>query len=1350
MTTCLPKRIGAATFMGVLLVLPVVAQSEPGRSSPEQIALPSAFDLRELDGVTPIKAQAGGTCWTHGTVAAIESHLLVSGFWRASGRASIPALSEYHLDWWNGFNKHCNEDVPDPAKEETGMTVHQGGDYRVATAYLSRYGMVILPCGKDIYRDSEWFGKAPAQWDCDQQRLYVRDVEWFTMGDNLEGIDLIKRRIMTEGAIGTCYAAGRTYLGKDNVQYQPTSTRGDPNHAVAIVGWDDAKLSTDNEKKAPKPGAWLIKNSWGTRRGDQGYFWISYYDKHCCRNLEMGAVSFRNVEPHSYTDIYCHDVHGWRDTLKEVSKAFNSFTATGKQLIRAVSFYTTKHDVKYTATIFGQFENGHLSRPLATKSGSIPFCGFHTINLDVPILVQKNDKFHVCVELTDGGHAIDRTSQIPVLLEQQPPVELKDKDKSNQPAEPKDKDQSRQKGQRQGRPPWVTSKAGPGESFYHDGTGWKDLNEYKFAEEKFNHTANLCIKVLAVAAEESPNRKFKSMLDTIAARNIGPANMGGRITDVAVVENDPKIMYAAAATGGVWKSTDVGKTWAPIFDEQDTLGIGAIAVAPSNPDIIYVGTGEGNPRNSVTWGRGIYRSADGGKTWTFGGMADSHHIGRVVVHPTNPDIAYAAALGHLWGPNRERGVFKTIDGGKTWRPIKTIDENTGFVDVAIDPVEPDTLYAAAYPVRRDGFSGGAPKTQWGPAGGIYKTMDAGKTWNKLKGGLPEGAIGRCGISVYRKDPKIVYAVVQTEKTDGPTDNRGQVAKTNECDIEKGGIFRSEDKGQTWKKVNDLVPRPFYYGQIRVDPNDDQRVYVLGVAFNVSSDGGKTFESPRINAHGDHHALWIDPNDSKHLVLGNDGGLYSSIDAGKTWSAHRGMAIGQFYTINVDMKSPYLVYGGLQDNGSWSGPTYTDRPEGITLADWKRTGGGDGMHTVIDPVDGDTIYVQQQYGRPSRVNLKGEKGAESKRIQPAAPKEKEQPPNRYNWSAPFVKSAHESRQLYLGGHVVWQSNDRGETWTPISPDLTRAEPGERRSFAHTISALSESPLKAGVLYAGTDDGKLHVTRNGGKSWIDLSDNIPNLPADRWVNRIECSHHEPGTAYVAVNRYRNDDMRAFVFKTTNYGATWERLNYDLPYDSPVHVVRESSKNKNLLFAGTETGLFASIDGGQHWQRIKNGLPAAVPVHDLMIHPRERELVIATHGRSVYVMDISPLEQLNEKMLAADVHLFDIRRSIVAPLRETNGDGESARTGYRAPNPEPGVAIHYYLRTGGPEPISIGVCDKSGKMVVSLNGSNNKGLNHVQWKSPEPGEYSVVVKKGGNEIKKSFLVWDGATIAENEKQN
>lgn len=451
-----------------------------------------------------------------------------------------------------------------------------------------------------------------------------------------------------------------------------------------------------------------------------------------------------------------------------------------------------------------------------------------------------------------------------------------------------------------------------------------------------------------------------SLFAALPARNIGPANMGGRIVDLAVVESDPKTIYVVPATGGLWKTVDNGDTWHPIFDEQATLSLGAVAVSQSDPNVIWVGTGEPNAHNSVSWGDGVYKSTDAGKTWKNMGLKDTRHIGRVLIHPKNPDIVYVAALGHIWGPNKERGLYKTTDSGKTWQQSKYVNENTGIIDIAMDPSDPEILYASTYCVRRDAFSGGNPVTQTGPDTGLFKTEDGGKTWTKMADGLPNRPFGRCSFAICRKDPKIVYAVVQTDKTRISVPSE-QTAKTNPGDLDIGGIFRSDDKGKTWKKLNDLCPRAFYFGQIRVDPNDEQQVYVLGVAFYQSSDGGKKFTTSAANTHADHHALWIDPADSKHMILGNDGGLYFSKNKGASWEAIRNLPLGQFYGVAVDMRKPYRVYGGLQDNGSWGGPTATHFADGIALNDWKRIGGGDGFQCAVDPMDSDIVYFETQYG-----------------------------------------------------------------------------------------------------------------------------------------------------------------------------------------------------------------------------------------------------------------------------------------------------------------------------------------------------------------------------------------------------
>lgn len=818
------------------------------------------------------------------------------------------------------------------------------------------------------------------------------------------------------------------------------------------------------------------------------------------------------------------------------------------------------------------------------------------------------------------------------------------------------------------------------------------------------------------------------LLAALPARPLGPATMGGRIVDLDVVESDPRIQYVAAASGGVWKSTDGGDSWKPVFDQQSTLCIGDVTIAPSNPEIVWVGTGEANARNSVSWGDGVYKSTDAGKTWQNMGLRDSHHIGRIAIHPTNPDIVYVAALGHLWGPNKERGLYKTADGGKTWNPVKFINEDTGFIDVVLDPSDPELVYAAAYQVRRDGFSGGNPQTHCGPGSGLFRSSDGGKTWEKMKNGLPDRPLGRCGITVYRKDPRIVYAVIATDRT--LTLVRQPSLRSN-GPSELGGVFRSEDKGKTWTKLNDLCPRPFYYGKIRLDPNDDRRVYLLGIALHISDDGGRTFTSAGQGVHPDHHGLWINPKDSNQLVLGNDGGLYVSKDRGRTWEARRGLTISQFYSVAVDMRQPYRVYGGLQDNGSWGGPSATDRTDGITIADWKRIGTGDGFQCLVDPTDANTAYYESQYGGIHRVDLDRR---QARRIKPAA--RRGQPEYRFNWNSPMLLSPHDPKTIYYGGNHLFRSRDRGDRWDAISPDLSRGKPGPSDSTGHTLTTIAESPLKAGLLYAGTDDGNLFVTPDGGKTWTDLTDRLPGMPRDRWITRVECSHHAEGKAYVAINRYRNDDRKPYLFRTTDHGATWTPLASNLPVHAPVHVVRESSRNKNLLFAGTEFGLFASLDGGQRWQPITQGLPAAVTVHDLVIHPRDRELVIGTHGRGVYVLDVGPLEDLTKERRSEEAFLCTPRP---ARLIEPRRGEEPPPRSYSAPNPPYGAVLYYHLASASKTPVSLTITDAAGKEVTRLDGSAAPGLHQVVWdlKGAVAGEYAVTLEAHGKKTPKNLRV-------------
>jgi photosystem II stability/assembly factor-like uncharacterized protein len=832
------------------------------------------------------------------------------------------------------------------------------------------------------------------------------------------------------------------------------------------------------------------------------------------------------------------------------------------------------------------------------------------------------------------------------------------------------------------------------------------------------------------------------LLDSLTLRCIGPATMGGRVVDLAVAEDKPAIMYVATASGGLWKTVNNGTTWKPIFDKQGTGSLGAVAVAPSDRNVVWAGTGEANPRNSVSWGDGVYKSTNGGRTWKNMGLRDSRHIGRIVIHPRNPNIVYIAALGHIWGPNEMRGLYQTLDGGRTWKNTFSINEDTGFVDVAMDPTDPNTLLAAAYQVRRDAYAGVNPAIMTGPGSGLYKTTDGGRSWRRLRAGLPQRPLGRCGLAVHPKDPRIVYAVIQTDKTD--TSEIGQPSKHN-TDASLGGIFRSADRGATWKKLNNLCPRPFYFGQIRLHPRDPQRVYVLGISLHLSTDGGKTFsrQNAAPGTHNDHHALWIDPRDPDHMVLGCDGGLNFSYDGGGTWEVLKNLPIGQFYGIGVDQRKPYRIYGGLQDNGCWGGPSATQNGEGILGTDWFKLIRGDGMSCQVDPGNSDRVYAGVQYGKLRRIKLST---GTRLQITPRAPRRAAQ--YRFNWTTPFLVSTHNARVLYAAGNHVFKSLNRGGKWAVISPDLTRGKPGPSKHTGHTITALAESPMKAGLLYAGTDDGRVHITRNQSRQWIDLTSRVPLRPQDGWISSIACSPFAEGTAYLAIDRHRLDDRAPYVWVTSDYGSTWKSLSANLPGTGPVRVIRADPRNPRLLYLGTEFGLYLSLDSGGRWLRVGHHFPT-VAVHDLVVHARERELVIATHGRSLYILDIAPLQEFSRAVLAADVHFFDVKPATLFPY-PSRRDPIGGKT-FVGQNPPFGATLSYYLRLPLANPARITVTDLSGNKLRTLNGSKEAGLHCPTWdlsrivwrglnashEKVASGQYLAVLEAGDQRCKQKITV-------------
>jgi len=805
------------------------------------------------------------------------------------------------------------------------------------------------------------------------------------------------------------------------------------------------------------------------------------------------------------------------------------------------------------------------------------------------------------------------------------------------------------------------------------------------------------LMAFSLAAGQSAE-KVGSLFEKMSWRSIGPAVMGGRTVDIEAVEKAPWIIYAAIGPSGVWKSENAGLNWSPVFHKETTVSVGDVTIAQSHPEIVWVGTGESTCRNSVTIGDGVYKSTDGGKSWKNMGLAETRHISRIVINPGDPNIVYVAAMGHLWGPNSDRGVFKTIDGGKSWKKVLYVNENTGCADLAMDPSDSLTLYAAAYEHRRwpYHFSSG------GPGSGLYKTTDGGETWTRLTKDLPGGIMGRIGIAVARSRPGVVYALIEHKE---------------------GGLWRSEDHGQSWKRTADaetyrrINTRPFYYSHIRVDPTNDQVVYVQSTGFHVSTDGGQKFRAIGAGIHPDHHALWINPSNPLHLIAGNDGGIDISSDGGKTWLPVQNIDAAEVYQVGYDLRQPYYVYCGLQDNGSWGGPSATYDAIGITNDDWVSLGGGDGFFTKADPDDSNTVYSNSQMNGLYRYDWRIQK---SKGIRPAAGLA--EPPYRFNWNSPILISPHDSKTVYSGGNFLFKSTDQGVSWEIVSPDLTTDDPEKQKDSGGpitldnsgaemhcTITTIAESPVEKGVLWCGTDDGNLQVTRDGGRTWANVVGNIQGLPRNTWCSRVEASHFDAGTAYAAFDGHRTDDYTTYVFKTTDYGRTWKSIKANLPFGW-VHVVREDVRNRNLLFVGTEFGIFASLDAGQSWFSLKNDLPT-VAVHDIAVHPRDNDLIIGTHGRGIWILDnIACLQEMSPEVLATPVHLFSVRP---ATARYQSAKRESfTKPLFAAKNPMPGLEVTAYLQTKPKERPKVSILDAKNDPVFEFNLSIKEGIQRDYW--------------------------------------
>lgn len=1012
-------------------------------------------------------------------------------------------------------------------------------------------------------------------------------------------------------------------------------------------------------------------------------------------------------------------------------------------------------------------------------------------------------------------------------------------------------------------------------------------------------------------------------LNTFTWRVLGPAGMGGRVTSLAVNPQDPSNYFVGMATAGVLRTKNNGITFEHIFDNQPVSSVGDVAVAPSNPNVVWVGTGESNPRNSVSYGNGVYKSTDGGTTWTYMGLPGSYQIGAIVIDSKNPDIVYVGALGRLWGPNEERGVFKTTDGGKTWTRSLFVNRDTGVVDMVIDPKDPNTIYAATWERRRgpyDSYPGENPKlpegidaydpiVKWGWGSGIYKTTDAGKSWRKLGRGLPTVRMGRIGLDIWQKNTKTLFAVIDTEKVgtgprppsvtigaslkpgrpgalisalpesgpavaaglkvgdvitaigatrvtspatvidllrtakvddkwtltyrrdgkeakaevklvgqgpgpsaptvrgtlgleteDAPTGQRvvtvrpgrlgeelgvkvgdivnefggkpittlsslqealaakyegnkttmkarrgeetvsfnvtlpdpdagqrfyaaqlfGQRENVQEFQgaegFQTGGVYRSDDGGESWRRINSVNPRPMYFSKVRVDPQDDKFLYVLGISMYRSSDGGDTFTADASNrVHSDQHALWVNPRDGRHMIVGTDGGWYTTHDRTERWEHHNVASLSQFYSIAVDNQLPYWVYGGLQDNGSWAGPSTVRHAQGPMNEDWLSLNGGDGFICRVDPNDANILWATSQDGNIVRRNLAT---GEFASIRPRAQRGVEY---RFNWNTPFILSSHNPGMFYSAGNFVFRSFRRGDELRPMSPEITRTTQG-------SATALSESPLNPNVMWVGTDDGFIWVTKDNGANWTNVTSKLGNKNF-WWVGSIEASRFAEGRAYVALTGHRSDSEKPSVWMTEDFGETWKEITTNLPEFGSTRCLREDVGNPNLLYAGTETGLYATLDRGLSWFRFNNNLPT-VPVYDVAVHPTQGDLVAATHGRGAWAVEVTPLRQMSLRTLSADVNLFEPKRAWILrrDVRRGTGDGHEKFYGQ---NGVLGASIFYALKQDA-KSAALEIFDGAGRSVRRFTSVSTKaGFYRQTWEpsaTTPTGTYRVVLTVDG----------------------
>jgi photosystem II stability/assembly factor-like uncharacterized protein len=806
----------------------------------------------------------------------------------------------------------------------------------------------------------------------------------------------------------------------------------------------------------------------------------------------------------------------------------------------------------------------------------------------------------------------------------------------------------------------------------------------------------------------------------IAPRNIGPGGMSGRVTAIDVVHKNSEVMYVGTASGGVWKSTSGGIDWTPIFNDQVTASIGAIAIQQSNPDVVWVGTGEGNPRNSLNGGYGIYRSLDAGKTWSSMGLENTRHIHRIIVDPADPKTLYVAAIGSPWGEHPERGIFKTTDGGESWEKILYVNDKTGAADLVMDPTNPNKLVAAMWEHKRDPWffkSGGA-------GSGLYITVDGGKNWSKKtsKEGLPEGDLGRIGLAIAHNKPNIIYALVESKKN---------------------ALYKSKDGGDHWTKVNEksgIGNRPFYYSDLFVDPQNENRLYTVFTYVNVSEDGGKSFQElmPAYNAnngvHPDHHAWWIHPNDGSFMIDGNDGGLNITRDGGSSWRFVGNIPVGQFYHVSVDNEYPYNVYGGMQDNGSWRGPAYVWKTQGIRNSYWQEIAFGDGFDVVPDRDDSRFGYAMSQQGNVSRYDWKT---GNNYGVRPTHPDPDMQ--LRFNWNAAIGQDPFDNSTVYFGSQFVHKSSDKGLTWTVISPDLTTNDPEKQKQSESggltldatgaenhcTLLVIEPSPVQKNLLWTGSDDGRVHLTQDGGATWVEVTKNLKQLPKGSWIAQIKASNKAPGTALLVANNYRRFDYKPYVFRTTNFGKSWERIVDENDVFGYALSIVEDLETDRLLFLGTDDGLYFSTDAAANWTKFDAKVFPTVSTKDLVIHPREHDLIIGTFGRAAWVLDdIRPLRALakNPEISTKESHIFEPPQAVLAEYQQPTGSRFGGDALYNAENRKFGGMLTFFYRASAEnskDSLTLKIFDGERQIrTLMRKAPKETGLHRWYWSLNERG--------------------------------